>query len=169
METPLELFLNKCRKDRLHAFVESNPHSFAEAIELILNNKKEVAWRAAWFLENCMCPDDPRIAKHVRRFVEILPEREESEQRELMRILYQMNVPEDIEGLLFDQCILIWTSTHKKSAVRINALKLICKIVKKQPELIGELKMLTQGMYLSKISLPLQNSIKRLLQSTIKS
>lgn len=168
MQTELEIFLNKCEKSKVQAYVHAHPDCVNEALQLISGGESPVSWRAAWLIELHMKQNDSRIQPHIEELIRILPSRAESEQREIMKILYKMDVDENIEGLLFDHCASIWLTLNKQTSVRVNALKLICKIAMRQPEMMDELKVLTQSHYLEKMSLPIRNSIGRMISGVSK-
>ena len=55
-------------------------------------------------------------------------------QRELLKILLQMELNEEDEVFLFDVCVKVWEKINKKPSVRLTALKFMVEIAKKYPE-----------------------------------
>ncbi len=168
MDTGLEIFLRTSKKSALKKYVEAHPDCFTEAIHLVLTDKKPFSWRAAWLIGTCMQQNDQRISIHAKELVQILPQKSEGEQREVLKILYRVNPGEAIEGMLFDACVTLWENLNKLPSVRFNALKQICKITLQYPDMQGELAALTQSHYLAKLSLPFKKSVAQLLKTTMK-
>lgn len=159
METPFEHILLNSHKAYLISYMNEYPLSFEEAIKLTLTDKKPYSWRAAWLLWSCMEVNDRRIRKHVKDIINILPDRKDNQQRELLKILQQMQIMEEFEGLLFDHCVEVWEKINKQPSVRFNAFKMIVQIAKKHPDLSKEIFSLTQIQYMESLSPGVKKSI----------
>ncbi len=131
MESTLENKLLSSYKDEMISFMDSHPEFFEEAIELALVDKQPFSWRAAWLLWSCMEENDKRIRKYLKKIIDSLKSKDDGHQRELLKILLQMELKEEYEGILFNLCMDIWEQINKKPSVRITALKFIIKDRKK--------------------------------------
>ena len=167
METPLEVILMNTRKEGMMKFVEDNPDSFSELIQLSLANKQPYSWRAAWLLDSCMEDNDIRVAKYCNAILDTIPDKKDGYQRDLLRILSRMDLDDEQEGRYFDTCISLWEHISKIPSVRYLAFQGIVKLAKKYPELLDEVKLLTQDHYLDELSPGVKHSIKRLLKTLI--
>lgn len=170
MESTLQEILTQHHKKEIIQYLRDHPDRFEEALELALADHPLYSWRAAWVLWSCMEPNDKRVRKHIKQIIAILPERKSSQQRELMKILEQMDIDENLEGVLFDLCIRLWERTDLQPSVRYNAFKVMLKIAKKHPGMADELKSLTEDHYLDSLSRGVKYSIRKmLLNARIKS
>lgn len=165
MLTQLESFLLHCQREQLHLYVAKHPGCIVEAIELIIADKQPFSWRAAWLVFHGMVDNDRRICKHINALATILPKKVDGEQREILKILYRMHGNENTDGLLFDQAAGLWQNVNKQASVRVNALKLLCKITLNYPEMLGEFNAMTQPKYFNKLSGPMRKSIDTVLKS----
>jgi len=163
-ETPLETALIKGLKAEKMLYLQAHPEAFEELILLAQGNKQPYAWRAAWLLSNAMKKNDKRLQSHVSTFINILPNAPEGHKRDLLNILRKMEVDEEQEGRLFDHCVTIWEHTNQIPSVRHNAFRIIVKIAKNYPELLDEIRFLTQEHYIK----PLSDGIKKVIRKTIK-
>jgi hypothetical protein len=152
METELEKVLMNFYKEEMIRFMTNHPESFGEAIHLALGDKQPYSWRAAWLLWSCIEENDSRIKSHIRSIISSLKGKEDGHQRELLKILYLMDLDERHEGILFDHCISIWEKINKKPSVRFNAFKMMVKISRNYPELSQEIVFLLQDHYLETLS-----------------
>jgi len=150
-------------KDEMISFMDTHPEYFEEAIELAIADKQQYSWRAAWLLWSCMEENDRRIQKQIGKIADVLESRDNGHQRELLKILLKMELKEKYEGKLFNLCMDIWEQINKPPAVRVNALKLIIKIVKKHPELSHEITFLTQDQYLDSLSTGAKHSVSKIM------
>ena len=164
MESPLEHKLLSSYKDEMISFMDAHPEFFEEAIELAIVDKQPFSWRAAWLLWSCMEENDKRIRKYLKKIIDSLNTKDDGHQRELLKILLQMELKEEYEGILFNICMDIWEQINKTPSVRINALKFIIKIAKKHPELSQEITFLTQDHYLESLSPGIKHSVSRMMK-----
>jgi hypothetical protein len=73
-----------------------------------------------------------------------------------------MDLKDDQEGYLFDECMNIWESVGKSPSVRITAFSILADIAKKYPELRHELEFLTQNQYTETLSPGIRLSFDRI-------
>lgn len=165
MESSLETVLTSCHKAKMILYVRSHPECFLELINLTLSDKQPYSWRASWLLWSCMDKNDPRVKKYLSNIIKSLPHRATNQQRELLKIIDLMVVDKKLEGILFNHCVDIWKNIHTQPSVRCNALRMLSKIALKHPDLIGELKLLTQDYYTQSLSKSVLQVIAKLLKS----
>jgi len=108
--------------------------------------------------------NDQRVQKHIKKIVETLKTKDDSHQRELLKILLMMEVEEKYESILFDHCMDIWEQINKAPSVRVNALKFIIRIAKKHPELAKEITFITEDHYLQSLSHGAKYSVSKLIR-----
>lgn len=144
--------------------MDNHPEFFEEAIELAVSDKQPFSWRAAWLLWSCMEENDQRIQKHIEKIVDSIKTKDDGHQRELLKILLQIELKEEYEGIIFNLCMDLWEQINKKPSVRINALKFIIKIAKKHPELAKEITFLTQDHYLETLSPGVKHSVSIMMK-----
>lgn len=142
MISDLRQVLLNLNKGGMITYIKNTPAVYPDLIKLALTDEPRYSWRAAWLLWSVMESNDKRIRKHLQKIAAILPERNESHQRELIIILQKMTLPDDITSQLFDYCITLWNDPSRTLSLRYNAFKLMAKIAQEYPELIPELKIL---------------------------
>lgn len=164
METELEKVLMSFYKEGMISFLTNQPEAFDEAVELAISDKQPYAWRSAWLLWSCMEYNDRRIKKHLSRIVNSVKSKNDGHQRELIKILSQMELSPKHEGVLFDICLNVWEQISKSPSVRMTAIKFIIKIVKKYPELEREVPFLVQDHFLESLSPGVKRSISKMIK-----
>jgi hypothetical protein len=167
-ETPFQYLLTNTYKGDLIVQMGSHPEFFTEALQLAVSNVQPYGWRAAWLLWSCMTKNDPRVQGSIPMMLEALPQREDGHQRELLKVLYMMELDEEQEGRLFDLCAGIWEQAAKSPGVRMNALKHILKIAAKYPELKNEIAFLVQSHYLDSLSPGARRSAIRMVREVME-
>jgi hypothetical protein len=164
LETALENTLTRFYKADMISYMESHPQDFDEAIKLAVSDKQPYSWRAAWLLWSCMEDNDPRVRSYINNIIEAIETKNDDHQRELIKILLLLDLNEEYEGYLFGVCVNVWEKINKRPSVRLTALKFLIKIAKKHPDLINEIKLLTQEQYLISLSEAVQKSISKMLK-----
>jgi hypothetical protein len=144
-------------------YLKDHPEEFDSAVHLALADKQYFSWRAAWILWSSMEENDKRIAGHVEKIIRILPSRQDNHKRDLLMILQKMDISEEIEGELFDICIGIWEQIGKSPSVRINAFKMLLKIIRKHPELSNEIIYLIEPHYIESLTKGAKHSLTKLI------
>ena len=146
------------------SFMEIHPEAFEEAMELALADKQPYSWRAAWLLWSCMEENDQRIQKYIGKIIDALQTKKDGHQRELLKILLQMELKERHEVLVFNVCTGVWEKIQKDPSVRFTALKFMMKIAKKHPDLSREITFLTQDRYLESLSPAVKKSVSKMMK-----
>jgi hypothetical protein len=164
MQTTLEDILISSYKKEMISFMDTNPEFFEKAIKLAISDKPLYSWRAAWLLWSCMKDNDRRIKRYVKDIINALTTKNDNHQRELLKILLQMELDSKYESFLFDFCVTIWEQINKKPSVRHVAFKFITKIAKKHPELSHEITYLIQNHYLESLSPAVKKSISKMIK-----
>ena len=164
METGLEHILTNSYKADMISYLEAHPEDFEETIKLAISDKQPYSWRAAWLLWSCMDKNDQRIKKYIKDIINTLTTKNDDQQRELFIILQQLELDEEYEGVLFNNCVNVWEKINKKPSVRYNAFKLIIKIAKKHSDLSHEVVFLTQNQYMDSLSDTVKKSISKMIK-----
>ena len=159
METALEWILTNSYKADMISYLSAHPEDFEEAIKLAISNKQPYSWRAAWLLWSFIEENDYRVQGYVKNIIDSISEKNDDQQRELLKILQKMEINEEIEGLIFNHCVTVWEKIKKKPSVRFNAFKVIVKIAQKHPDLSHEFIFLTQNQYMDSLSPTVRKSI----------
>ncbi len=168
METVLEKKLMTLYKDEMISFLKENPEYFDEAIQLSITDKQPYSWRAAFLMWGCMDENDARIHKHILPIIKCIKDKRDGHQRELLKILYKMEIDKKYEGRIFDISMNLWKQIDKTPSIRSTALKFIIKIAKKYPELLNEIAFLTQDHFLETLSPGVKNSVRKMMEEAAK-
>ena len=168
METDLEHILLNSYKDGMISFMNAHPEVYDEAVQLAISDKQPYAWRAAWLLWSCIKKNDKRIRKHIKEIVKAVPTKNDGHQRELIKILHQLELSERHESILFNICMNVWGQIGKTPSVRVTAFRFILKMAKKHPDLLNEIIYLTEDHYLESLSPGVKRSVQKLISELSK-
>lgn len=163
IETKLEHLLIKSHKADMIAYMDTHSEHFTELIQLAIADQQPYSWRASWILWSCMDKNDKRLRRYLKKIIDVLPERKDNQQRELLMILERMELKEEYEDILFDACVKIWKQINKNPSFRYHAFKLLTAISKKHPKLSYEIKSLTEHYYTDNLTDRVKRSINKLI------
>ncbi len=164
MRTSLEQALSgRIKKEEMSVFLSEHPDMFDEAIRLSLSNQEPISWRAAWAVGGTMPENSKKLAPFIPDILAKLPELEDGHQREFIKILMQVELSEDQQGLLFDICVSIWEQVRKKPSVRYFAFQVMVDMTKQYPELAHEVLSLTQPQHINPLSPGIRKGVLKLV------
>ena len=144
--------------------VHKHDPNFEGTLETVLSMKQPAAWRATWVLGRLITSNDSRIQPYIGRLLEVFPKTSDGHQRELLKILEKMEIPEKFETAIYDICLQVWQSPTKIPSVRITAFRILVRIATKYPELVDEIMLITEPQHIDSLSPGVRNSYMKLVQ-----
>lgn len=162
--TELEEQLYRSYKVSMEEWFISHPEHFDEAMRLAISDTPTFAWRSAWLISNCISYNDKRVKKYLPQIINSIENKKDGHQRELIKILLQIDIDEKIAAPLYDICVRLWEKITSKPSIRIVAFRMILKISKKYPEFKQEIPLLLREHFIATLSPGIRNSLNRLMK-----
>ena len=163
MDDSMIELLKSGRKNEIEAYLATNPNSFGKIFNIALSEEEKICWRSAWLISSTIKHNDKRLATKRDLLIAAIEGKKDGHQRELLRILLQLELEDDQEGLLFDKCLSLWENISNSSSLRITAFKFIMKTLNKYPELVEEVDFFTDEHYLKPLSPGIRHSVIQLI------
>jgi hypothetical protein len=163
MEKNLEYVLMHCYKTEMIAYLHAHPEDFEEALILAIGNKQPWSWRAAWLLWSCMKKDDPRIRGYIPAIIDALPAKADGHRRELLKILQEMELNDEQQGVLFNICADVWEKIAQSPSVRYQAFRFMVTMARQYPELVNEISLFVRPQYTETLSPGIKNGVFRMM------
>jgi len=157
-----KLFSRRNKKATTVRKIKKDMDLFHETAEIMLGNEEPYCWRAAWIMKDVIRRKDERLNSYISEIIKVLPEKKDGHQRELMKTLEKVIIPEDEEGRYFDVVCGIWETLGKSPSARITAFKAMLKIAKSYPELKEELIHLTVDDYTESLTPGVKRSFENM-------
>ncbi|MEZ4911773.1 MAG: hypothetical protein R2774_13045 [Saprospiraceae bacterium] len=159
----INTMLTTMYKEKMVSHLKSHPYLFEPLLDLALKNEPWYSWRAAWLIWSCMDKNDSRIGEKITEIIDIIPNRPTNHQRELLKVLQNMQMDKAEIGHLTTICLGIWEDISSQASARYNAIKLLVKISKSYPELMETLTIVVDEIYLESLSDGVKKSILHLM------
>ena len=157
-----KLLSGRFSKDDMVDKINSGFYDFKNLIEFSFSDKKKVAWRSIWLIGQCINYNDNRIKPYINDYLKYLKDKDDGHQREILKILEKIAIPDDLQGILYDECIFIWKDVNRSSSVRITAFRILADIATKYPDLINEIELLIGKEYYETLSDGIKYSFDRI-------
>ena len=151
----------------MKAAVLQNSRFRDEALHYALSNKSPENWRSAWLLFHCLKDVQEFLQEHCKELITALINKEGGHQRELIKIIFELQIPEDMEGPLYDTCFDIWCDLSRQPSVRIKSLEMLFRIVQRHPELAAELESALDEHFLESLSPGIQSQCRKIRQKVL--
>lgn len=158
-QSELANILKTHRKDEMISWVKKHPEHFDELIDLALSDEYIFAKRASFLLWSCIEKNDQRIKKNIERIMRSISIQPADHQRELLKVLLNIEIPEEYIAFLFDLSQMLWEKISLNPSIRICALKMMIKIANQYPELKNEINSLSDEQYLQNFSHAARKSV----------
>ena len=145
-------------------YIGGDPVRFAELMGHFLGDTYRLSQRAAWAVSYCAEYHNELVKPYFGKLVEQL-EREDvhvAVRRNVARLLQFIEIPNHIEGRVFDACYNLLDDANQPVAVRVFALSVAAKIAKNEPDLLDELR-LVATKYPSLMTAGFRSRTRRLL------
>ncbi len=127
--------------DNVAANIYDNIDDFQTVFDLIFDEDKQIAWRAAWACEKIIqkFPEFIDLSKTEQITQLALTTKHNGLHRLSLSILCSLPVPNPINVDLLNSCFEWMTSEHQPIAVQALSLKLLVRFCKIEPDLKPEL------------------------------
>ncbi len=133
---------NHTRKDAIAIkdYITSNPSAISDLMALFFSDSIQLSQRSSWALLFIGLESPWIIKPYLSKMVDLLPTANHDAQiRNTIRIFEEIEIPEDLEGPLFEHCFNYLMDHKRPTAIRAFSLHVLEKIAHRHPELKHEL------------------------------
>ncbi len=123
-------------------YVGRNKKRISTLMMLFMGNEYRVTQRAAWVVKHVFEAHPDLAYPYLDEMVDILfdESRHASVRRNLLKIIDEViEIPERHYGKLATLCFDLVASMQEPIAIKVFSMGVLCKIIKKEPDLAGEL------------------------------
>ena len=136
---------NRYNMDLINDHVGANQELFDKLIKIMLHASTPIPQRAAWAMTTIVDRNPCLAFKQLNKLIDAMPTfKHQALTRSLLRVLCQVDIPNDKMGILFDQCFRLLNDTKQPAAIRVFAMQVLYNIAEREPELKPELKLIIE-------------------------
>jgi len=140
IQTLLEAGHSSALRNEIVAYVGSSKKRMADLMHFFFHEKWRYGQRAAWSLGRIGVKNPELIQPYLNEMVAKLDDEvHDAVKRNTVRIFEDIQIPEELEGPLYDKCLAFVIDTKVAIAIRCFSLTICGKIAEKYPDLQGEL------------------------------
>lgn len=136
---------DKANMRLIRDYVGNDPGRFAGLMELFFLNEYRIQQRASWAVMHCADQHPELIGPYLKKMLENLRRPvHDAVKRNTMRVLRDITIPEELCGLAADVSFRYLEDPEEATAVRAFSMYVLGKIVRQEPELARELRLIIQ-------------------------
>jgi hypothetical protein len=140
-----ETILQDFRKPNMLLVVDwigNNPTRFKELMAIFMGNEYRTVQRSAWVLSLVVDKHPELVNPYLPSMVSRMQEEghEAAVRRNIVRILQFVDLPEDLHGIVMDNCFRFAGDPNEAIAVRCCSLVVLSRLAKLYPEIVPELQ-----------------------------
>ena len=146
----LERDQSKDNRDEIIQYVGEDARKFKCLMSFFLDDSLHWRYnqRAAWPIGIIARKNPEIIDEYLDLMIDKLGNgRHDSVERNILRILEEIEIPEHLEGILYQKSFELFNDLNRAIAIRVFAMTVLFKIAKSYPEMLEELRESIQ-MYL---------------------
>ena len=127
--------------DEIIAWIGDSKIRFKKLMDIFMGDDARLAQRAAWPMSYISVAQPKLITPYLKKLLEYLddPTIHEAIRRNTMRLLQDINIPEDLHGEVMNRCFDIIQSVTYKPATKAFALTTLYNLSKQYPDIKQEI------------------------------
>lgn len=141
---------SKSTATQIASFIGKDKKRFATLMNCYFSDTMRLSHRASWplsfVIERQPYLINPYLAEMLKKLEDKKP-KHNAIKRNTVRILQFIDIPEDLLGTVADICFRFLDDPKEAIAVRVFSMSVCFNIVKKEPELASELKLIIEDHY----------------------
>ena len=127
------------------AYVGTNSARWKTLLDLYLSEELRVSQGASWALGALFKAHPKTVPAYLPRLVEHLaPTRKDVIKRNTIRLLQDVEIPEDLRGVVADKCFNYLADPKEAIAIHVFSMTVLFNLGKLYPDLLPELKLLIE-------------------------
>lgn len=137
---------SKTQAHKLADYVGNSQTRFKALVEVYLSGSYRVTQRAAWPMSICAERNPHLILPSLKKLLDFLskPGIHDSVKRNTIRLLQFIDIPKRNYGQVAGLCFEYLQSKNEPIAVKVFSMTVLSKIMKDEPDLKNELKMIIE-------------------------
>lgn len=149
LKTTLLAEHSKAQTMKIVNYIGNNQKRFDQLLDLFLTNEYRISQRAAMAVGHACDAHPYFIEPHLEKVIKNLQDNSvhDAIKRNTVRILQDIDIPEDLLGLAADICFDYLNDPKIAVAIRVFSMTVLFNICKKEPELANELKLVIEDHY----------------------
>ncbi len=160
---------SKANSLEIQKYVGNSQERFDQLFNLLQQNEPVVAQRAAFTIDHCLRKRISFLQPNLEAAVKILCRNDvhDAVLRCIVRAFQDIDLPEDLEGIVLERCYELLTSEKQPVAIRVFSMTVAYRISNRYPELKNELKIIVEE-YLTHDSPGMCSRSKRIHKHLVK-
>jgi hypothetical protein len=139
--------ISKINTNYIASYIKNDPKLFKELMTYVFEGERPLPLRAAW-VASVITDEYPEMLTPYldKLFAELKNFSHSGVRRMFLRYLATITIPEQYQGLLFDDCYTWLLSKDEPPAVKVHSMQILLNISRNEPDLLRELKLVLEEL-----------------------
>lgn len=132
---------------KITRYIGDDEKKFAELVKIFFTGDFRTRQCAAWPINHCV-ERNPQLAQpYLEKLANFLSRKDvhSGVRRNIARLLQFVDIPERLQGKIYDLCVERVNDASEPVAVRVFALTVAARIAESEPDLLNELKLIVKN------------------------
>jgi hypothetical protein len=141
------LLANRSRThtEKIARYIGSDTSRFKELMELFFCSEIFLTQQAAWIMSVCAENFPDLLKPYMERMINnLMNPVHNAVKRSTLRAFQEIEIPEKLKGKAVDYCFILLAKSSEAVAIKVFAMSVLLNIVKKEPDLKNELKIIIE-------------------------
>ena len=145
LEKTLLAEFSKAQAEKIAKYIGQDASRFKELMESFFSEEYRLTQRAAWVMSIVVRKHPELINAYLKKMIDNLEKPvHDAVKRNTVRILQEIEIPKKLIGKTADICFSFLANPSEAVAIRAFSMTVLLNIVKQEPELKNELKIIIE-------------------------
>jgi hypothetical protein len=137
----LEIENRKANSLKVVEYIGDDAERFADLMSIFFNDEYRISQRAAYVFMLSVDRYPKLVKPYLKKLIDQLDRKDvhDSIRRNVVRALQCIEIPKNLDGLIFSKCVEFIEDMSEPIAIRAFAITVATRIAEREPELINEL------------------------------
>jgi len=133
--------------DYIAQHIGNNPDLFRDLINVLFGKKPSLSNHASWVVTAITDLHPEQLKPYLKKIIDRIEKFDHTGiHRSLLRSLAKMNIPEALQGKLFDICYRWLQSRVEPPAVKVHCMQILFNLSENEPDLRKEIKLIIEEL-----------------------
>jgi len=143
----LKAEISRSNTDYIAQYIGNDPELFKQLIDILFNGEAPLPHRASWVVTTISDRYPELVRPYLKKIISHIEKFDHSWiRRNLLRCIAEENIPEALQGKLYDVCYCWLQSRLEPPAVKVHCMQILFNISEKEPDLRKELKLIIEEL-----------------------
>jgi len=139
--------ISRKNADNIAHYIGNDPELFKQLIDVLFKGASPLPHRASWVVSTISDRYPELVRPYLKKIVSYIEKFDHPGiRRNLLRYIAVEDIPEVLQGKMYDVCYRWLQSRNEPPAVKVHCMQILFNITEKEPDLRQELKLIIEEL-----------------------